>query len=115
MVEDEGSLRGLETQDSGSQDVMSLRTWGTTVLCRYEEKAGGVKPPLQVNEGLWRCGDREVVCSTKGQDQVRWSWRTVMLAMRSSLGVKPIPGVVGTWIVPFGVTVTSGVITSSCQ
>jgi hypothetical protein len=31
-----------------------VRTWGAAVLHRYTEKAGGAKPPLQVELGLVR-------------------------------------------------------------
>src|SRR5690242_14783544 len=48
-------------------------------------------------------------------NQVRWSLRVVALSMRFRLGVKPMPGVAGAVMVPWGVTVTSGVMMSFSQ
>jgi hypothetical protein len=57
---------------------------------------------------------RRWLCHKEG-DHVRWSLRVVRLSMRFKLGVKPMPGVQGTWMVPWGVTVTSGVMMSRSQ
>jgi hypothetical protein len=61
-----------------------------------------------------RWGARPAEVSTY-TDQASRSLRTVNFSMRSIRGVKPIPGSVGTRIVPCADTVTSGSMMSSCQ
>jgi hypothetical protein len=52
---------------------------------------------------------------TEGPVQEKLSLRTVTESMRSRRGSNPIPAAVGTVMVPWGLTVTSGLITSSRQ
>ncbi len=102
-----------------------------------KNQVGGIKPPLRGTAKARRCaadlrgrkgaGIKASATNYKLRttnyrlltvnrlNQARRSTRLVMLSMRSRRGSKPMPGPLGTVMVPRGLTVTSGEMMSSCQ